>query len=96
MSGEVLEQSVSVEAQKYIQGVLEKFNVDPDDQELTVAERTLMRKIAETQRSINEKVEKITELNKEAQTLNQQVIHLQGQSQAFLDSLLALRPTSEE
>jgi len=81
--------------QKYLQGVLEKFNTNPDSPELSVAERTLMRKIAESQRNINEKVQKINEINKEAQNLIQQVVHLQGQSQGFLDSLLALRPTSE-
>lgn len=87
---------VPTEAQQYLQGVLDKFNSNPEDPSLSAAERALMRKIADTQRDLNEKVQKINELNQEAQNLTQQVVHLQGQSQGFIDSLLALRPASEE
>lgn len=83
------------EAQRYLQSVLDRFNVNPDDPSLSVAERVLMKKIAEAQKNISEKVQKVNELNQEAQGLTQQIVHLQGHSQGLLDSLLALRPTSE-
>ena len=83
------------EAQTYLQSVLDRFNVNPEDPTLSVAERVLMKKIAEAQKNISEKIQEVNKLNQEAQGLTQQVVHLQGHSQGLLDSLLALRPTSE-
>ena len=83
------------EAQKYLQSVLDRFNVNPEDPSLSVAERVLMKKIAEAQKNISEKVQEVNKLNQDAQALTQQIVHLQGHSQGLLDSLLALRPTSE-
>jgi predicted transcriptional regulator len=83
------------ENQVYLESVLARFNANPEDPSLSVAERVLMSKIAASQKEISEKVQKVNELNQEAQQLTQAVVHLQGQSQGFLDSLLALKPTSE-
>jgi len=73
---------------------LAKFNANPEDPGLSEAERVLMGKIVLVQKDIAEKVNRVNELNKESQELTQQVVHLQGQSQGFLDSLLALKPAS--
>lgn len=101
MTDEVVQETVpeapkpTNENQVYLESVLAKYNADPNDPSLSVAERVLMGKIALSQKEINDKVTEINELNKKAQALTQQVVHLQGQSQGFLDSLLALKPTSE-
>ena len=83
------------ENQAYLESVVAKFNANPKDPSLSVAERTLMSKIAASQKEISDKVQKLNDLNQEVQQLNQQIVHLQGQSQGFLDSLLVLKPTSD-
>lgn len=94
VQGVVPQQAVSP-SQAYLEAVIAKFNANPHDPELSDAERVLMGKIVATQKDISEKVNRVNELNKESQTLTQQVVHLQGQSQGFLDSLLALKSASE-
>lgn len=82
----------------YFREILDKFNKDPNDPTLEKAERILLTQIQAAQKSISEIAGQIDTLNEEIkerqqknETLVQQLIHLQGKSQGFVDSLLALR-----
>lgn len=84
--------------QAYFQEVLEKFNTNPEDPSLQDVERVLLRKIKAAQQSISELAKQVEDLNAEIRErqekgnqLVQKLVHLQGQSQGFVDSLLALR-----
>jgi len=84
--------------QAYLQDILQKFNADPEDPTLQTAEKVLLTKIQTTQQNIADVAKQIEELNNEIRErqekgnqLVQQLVHLQGQSQGYVDSLLALR-----
>lgn len=84
--------------QLYLQGLLDKFNTNPEDPTLQQVERVLLKKLVEVHKNINDLSGQINTLNEEIKekqqkgnALVQQVTHLQGQSQGYLDSLLALR-----
>lgn len=84
--------------QAYFDGILEKFNKNPDDEELSSTERVLLGKILDTQKEISKLASELEDLNKEISErrersvqLAQRFASLQGKAQGFLDSLLALR-----
>jgi t-SNARE complex subunit (syntaxin) len=84
--------------QLYFEGILKKFNANPNDTALSEAERVLLSKIKATQTIIADLAKQVEDLNTEIRErqekgdqLIQQLIHAQGQSQGFVDSLLALR-----
>jgi hypothetical protein len=84
--------------QAYLQVILEKFNANPDDPTLQDVERILLIKIKEVQQTISEKAQEIEKLNAEIRerqekgnVLVQQITHAQGQSQGYVESLLAVR-----
>ena len=98
MTEEVKQEQQLTPEQAYLQEVLEKFNTNPEDPSLQDVERVLLEKIRGTQQGISEIAKQIEELNAEIRErqekgnqLVQQLVHLQGQSQGFVDSLLALR-----
>ena len=83
--------------QAYLQAVLEKFNTDPNDPTLQKTEKILLSKIQVVQRDISELTKEVDRLNNEirerqdkGQSLVEQIMHKQGQSQAYIDSLLSL------
>lgn len=84
--------------QQYLRDLLEKFNVNPEDSDLDNTARVLLTQIKEVQKDIVELSQKIDELNgeiKERQErgaqLVQQVVHKQGESQGYVNTLLKLR-----
>ena len=84
--------------QAYLQEVLEKFNANPSDPTLQDVEKILLTKIQLVQREITELTQEVDKLNEEIRsrqekgnTVVQQIVHKQGQSQAYIDSLLSLR-----
>jgi len=95
---EVKQQAPVSPEQAYFQEILEKFNTNPEDPSLKDVERVLLGKIQIAQKSISELAKQVEELNSEIRErqekgnqLVQQLVHLQGQSQGYVDSLLALR-----
>ena len=95
--GQAVQPQLSPE-QAYLQGVLAKFNENPEDPTLHQAERVLLKKIRDVQQAIAEAAKQVEELNTEIRERQekgnqvvQQLVHLQGQSQGYVDSLLALR-----
>jgi len=93
----VQEQPMSPE-QEYLQAVLQKFNENPADETLNDVERALLGKIRNTQKSIADLAKQVEDLNAEIRErqekgngLVQQLVHMQGQSQGYVDSLLALK-----
>lgn len=105
MTEEVKQETVAQEPaqemtpdQAYLQGVLEKFNTNPEDPTLVQSEKVLLGKIRGTQQTISELAKQVEDLNTEIRErqekgnqLVQQLVHAQGQSQGYVDSLLALR-----
>lgn len=98
MSEETKQEPVLTQDQAYLQEVLQKFNTNPEDESLKDVEKVLLGKIRETQEAISKISQEIEDLNTEIRErqekgngLVQQLVHLQGQSQGFLDSLLALK-----
>lgn len=84
--------------QAYFEEVLTKFNTNPEDPSLQDIERVLLAKVQTAQKSISELSKQVENLNTEIRErqekgsqLVQQLVHLQGQSQGYVDSLLALR-----
>ena len=84
--------------QAYLQSILDKFNADPNDSSLQDVEKVLLFKIKELQQLISEKAKEVDQLNSEirerqekGQSLVQQIVHAQGQSQGYIGSLLAIR-----
>jgi peptidoglycan hydrolase CwlO-like protein len=84
--------------QQYLQGLLNKFQTNPEDPELGDTEKVLASQIIEVQRSIVELNKQIEELNSEIRErqekgngLVQQVISKQGESQGYVNALLRLR-----
>jgi len=84
--------------QAYLQEVLGKFNENPADESLGETEKVLLAKIRTTQQSIADLAKQVEDLNTEIRErqekgngLVQQLVHLQGQSQGYVDSLLALK-----
>ncbi|KKM23462.1 hypothetical protein LCGC14_1614970 [marine sediment metagenome] len=84
--------------QLYLQGVLQKFNVNPSDPALNETERVILSKVKMTQQSISDLAKQLEDLNAEIREsqeksngLVQQLVHAQGLSQGYIDSLLALR-----
>lgn len=95
---EVQEQRQLTPEQAYLEEILQKFNANPEDPTLGDAERVLLSRIQTVQRNIGDVAKQIEELNGEIRErqekgnqLVQQLVHLQGQSQGYVDSLLALR-----
>lgn len=95
---ETKQEPVLTQDQAYLQEVLQKFNTNPEDESLKDVEKVLLGKIRETQEAISKISQEIEDLNTEIRErqekgngLVQQLVHLQGQSQGFLDSLLALK-----
>jgi len=93
----VQEQTVSPE-QAYLNDILQKFNINPEDESLKETEKLLLSKIQAVQKAISEASKEIEQLNEEIRErqekgngLVQKLVHLQGQSQGYVDSLLALR-----
>ena len=93
----VTDQRLTTE-QVYLQEVLEKFNTNPDDPSLQDVERVLLGKIKVAQKSIAEATKQVEDINAEIRerqergnVVVQQLVHLRGQSQGLVDSLLALR-----
>lgn len=83
---------VSPDEELYLKGILEKFNSDQNNQALSDSERSLLSKMSEVQKTINEKSKKVNEMYQELQTFQQQITLLNGQSQGLLSALLALKP----
>jgi hypothetical protein len=84
--------------QMYLENILEKFNANPDDPSLGDIEKVLLRKIQEVHIKISNLSKQLEGLNKEikerqdkGEPLVQQLVHLQGKSQGYIDSLLALK-----
>lgn len=84
--------------QAYLQAILEKFNKDPADPTLQEVEKVLLAKIRDVQQEISKLAKEVETINTEIKerqekgnNLVQQVIHMQGQSQGYIDSLLALK-----
>jgi len=84
--------------QQYLQDLLNKFNANPDDLELSKAQRTLLRQVQSVTKELSETLVKADEVAKEIQDrqntlggLNQQSLLKRGQSQGLVDALLALR-----
>jgi peptidoglycan hydrolase CwlO-like protein len=84
--------------QVYLQAILEKFNKDPEDPTLQEVEKVLLAKIRDVQQEIAKLAKEVETTNTEIRerqekgnNLVQQVIHKQGQSQGYIDSLLALK-----
>jgi FtsZ-binding cell division protein ZapB len=84
----------------YFKELVEKFNKDHNDPTLTPTEQFLLTRIVEVGKAIAELEEKIKTLNEEANEkmaqvneLSKQAINLQGRSQGYTDSLLALKQT---
>ena len=88
-------QRVRGETQPYLKKLFDKYNANPKDPELSDTERAILSKVGELQNSVGEKVDKLNKLNKESQTLTQQITHLQGQIQGCLGSLTAVKSISE-
>jgi hypothetical protein len=92
------DQNQLTQEQAYLQAILEKFNTDPEDPTLQHAEKILLTKIKEIQQFISERTKEIDALNIEIRerqekgnAIVQKVVHAQGQSQGYLESLLAVR-----
>lgn len=84
--------------QTYLEDVLKKFNANPNDPSLDDVEKVLLRRIQEVHIEISNLSKQLEGLNKEikerqdkGEQLVQQLVHLQGKSQGFVDSLLALK-----
>lgn len=84
--------------QAYLQSILERFNANPEDPTLHDVEKVLLARIREVQQEVSKLTQEVEQLNTEIRerqekgnALVQQLIHKQGQSQGYLDSLLALR-----
>ena len=84
--------------QKYFDEVLTKFNENPNDETLTEPERVLLDKIRSAQKEMSDLATEFETNNKEVAErqekgarMAQQLAHLQGRSQGYVDSLLALR-----
>jgi len=84
--------------QAYLQAVLEKFNVNPEDPTLQDVEKILLSRIRDTQHEISQLAQEVEKLNGEicerqekGNQLVQQLVHKQGQSQGYVESLLALK-----
>ena len=100
MTEEVKQEEAAVVSpdQTYLQGVLKKFNENPEDPALAQAERVLLGKIRDTQKTLADLAKQVEVLNAEIRErqeagngLVQQLVHAQGLSQGYVDSLLALR-----
>ena len=94
----MVEQDQLTSEQLYLKEVLEKFNVNSNDPTLQDVERILLTKIKEDHKLIAEKAQEIDKLNAEictqqenSKNILQQITHLQGQSQGYVESLLAIR-----
>lgn len=92
------QQVVLTEDQKYLQGISEKFNVNPEDTELTEVERVLLKKVILIEKEISELITQFNSLNEEMKErqekiniLTQQLTSKKGQSQGIVESLLLLR-----
>jgi len=84
--------------QIYLQEILRKFNANPEDPSLQDVERVLLGKIQITQKAYSEMTKQVEDLNSEIRELQekgnqfvQQLVHLQGQNQGYVDSLFALK-----
>lgn len=88
--------------QKYLQGILAKFNANAEDASLSTAEKLLLQRVVVVEKEVNDLAQKFVELSEEVKkkqdemnSLNQQIILRRGQSQGLVESLLALRPDEE-
>ena len=86
--------------QDYLREVLRKFNADPNDASLSEVEKILLNKIQGVQNEIAGLRQEVDKLNAEIRerqdkgtNIVEQIVHKQGQSQGYIDSLLALRTT---
>jgi translation initiation factor 2B subunit (eIF-2B alpha/beta/delta family) len=83
---------------QYINQLLEKYNVDPDDETFTIAERVLLKKIVKVEQTATDIIEQIKDVEKEINetqqkltTLNSNLLHTKGQSKGLLEALLSLK-----
>jgi len=84
--------------QEYIQDLIKRFNADPMDTSFTDVEKTLLVKLAEAEKKVSAVQQQIAELEKEVNTKTQTMMELRGaamkekvRSDAFVETLLALR-----
>ena len=96
------EQKPPTEEQQYLLKVVEKFNANPTDPELSRAEQTLLQKAGVVEKEASELAQtyvklsnEIREKQEQMQALSQQITHKKGQSQGLVDSLLALRSNED-
>lgn len=73
---------------EYIESIVAKFNTDKNDPTLSNSERALLSMVLETENKIGETKVQIVELQNKMN-------HLQSQSMAFIDSLIALKRVEE-
>jgi hypothetical protein len=90
------------EEQKYLQGILGKFNENQEDPTLSLAERKLLGKVVFVEKEVNDLAQEFVKLNNEVKekqeqmnALNQQILLKKGQSQGLVESLLTLRSDEE-
>ena len=98
MTERIRDPMLTEEQTVYLQEVFDKFNADPFDESLKDFERLLMNKFQEVQEAIAKSSKEIDGVNEDINKLQdkgnslvKRITHLRGQSQGFLDSLLALR-----
>lgn len=84
--------------QEYLQGLVAKYNANPNDKSLSDTERKLLGKIAEVEKKVVALLQQAEELDKELNTKTQNLAELKslmvrekGKSDAFIEALLALK-----
>jgi hypothetical protein len=93
------ENKVFTENQQYLQVLLSKFNADPNDPDLDTTVRLLLNEIQAAQKKVvdlSQEAEKIrSEMSQKLDSITQQIIHKQGESQGYTNLLLKLRNNKE-
>ena len=89
--------------QIYLQRVLEIYKNNPQDDNLSSAERVLLQqafakeqRVGQILKQMQDLKEELENKQKQLQVLDQQVVFERGQLTGTLDSLLALKPEEDE
>lgn len=87
---------------EYLKEVLEKFNVDKNNPELSNTEKVLLSKLTEVEKNISNVSQQMEETgsvieskNQEMNILRSNLLQLKGQSQGIISAILALKNGEE-
>ena len=85
-------------SQEYLQGLVAKYNTNPNDNSLSEIEKTLLSKVSEVEKRVSALLQQAGELEKEINIKTQNLVELRslmvrekGKSDAFVEALLALK-----